>query len=79
MWNARERLLDMLASAPVWLWPRDCWPAMRFDGALRMATGGGHGLIRYTVEVYEPGQVICFWPGAPLSRIPPALLFGQGG
>lgn len=53
-------LLDSLASSSVRVWPRDTWPAMRFDRPLAPGASGGHGPIRYTVEVYEPGRSIRF-------------------
>jgi hypothetical protein len=53
-------LLDSLASAEDQLWPRDQWPAMRFDRPLRVGGVGGHGPIRYVVEAYEPGRSVRF-------------------
>lgn len=49
------KLIDSLASADDRLWPRDRWPAMRFDRPLGVGAVGGHGPIRYSVESYEPG------------------------
>src|SRR5712691_9137677 len=54
------QLLDRLGSESDALWPRDRWPAMRFDRPLQAGAVGGHGPIRYTVESYEPGQAIVF-------------------
>jgi hypothetical protein len=53
-------LLDSLASNQDLLWPRDRWPAMRFDCPLQVGAVGGHGPIRYCVEMYEPGRAILF-------------------
>jgi hypothetical protein len=53
-------LLDGLASGADRLWPRDRWPAMRFDRPLGVGAIGGHGPIRYTVETYEPGTLVRF-------------------
>jgi hypothetical protein len=53
-------LLDSLASKQDLLWPRDRWPAMRFDRPLQVGAVGGHGPIRYRVEMYEPGRAIRF-------------------
>ena len=53
-------LLDSLASSSDRLWPRDTWPAMRFDRPLAPGASGGHGPIRYTIEEYEPGRLIQF-------------------
>jgi hypothetical protein len=53
-------LLDSLASERDRLWPRDRWPAMRFDRPLQVGARGGHGPVRYWVEHYEPGQRVRF-------------------
>lgn len=58
-------LLDTLASPDDALWPKDQWPAMRFDRPLGVGAVGGHGPIRYTVEAYEPGRWIRFRFTAP--------------
>jgi hypothetical protein len=54
------QLVDSLASPADALWPRDHWPAMRFDCSLQVGVRGGHGPIRYTVAVYQPGKYIEF-------------------
>jgi hypothetical protein len=54
------KLIDTLASAEDKLWPRDRWPAMKFDRPLSVGAVGGHGPIRYTVESYQPGHCIQF-------------------
>ena len=53
-------LLDSLGSPGDRLWPRDRWPVMRFDRPLGVGARGGHGMIRYYVESYQPGQKIIF-------------------
>ncbi len=53
-------LLDSLASNQDLLWPLDRWPAMGFDRPLQIGAVGGHGPIRYRVELYEPGRAILF-------------------
>jgi len=53
-------LIDTLSSAGEALWPRETWPAMRFDRPLAAGARGGHGPIRYDVESYEPGRSIRF-------------------
>lgn len=58
-------LLDSLASADDRLWPRDRWPAMRFDRPLGVGAVGGHGPIRYVVDAYEPGRRVAFRFTAP--------------
>ena len=37
------RLLDGLSAADDRLWPKDRWPAMRFDRPLKVGARGGHG------------------------------------
>ena len=58
-------LLDSLASPNDRLWPRDRWPAMRFDRPLGVGAVGGHGPIRYEVEAYIPGRAVGFRFTAP--------------
>lgn len=58
-------LLDTLASEHDELWPHDRWPAMRFDGGLRIGARGGHGPIRYTVESLLPHRQVSFRFTAP--------------
>jgi hypothetical protein len=58
-------LIDGLASRNDKLWPRDRWPAMRFDRPMQVGAIGGHGPIRYTVESYAPGRSITFRFTAP--------------
>ena len=53
-------LLDSLGSSQDRLWPRDCWPSMRFDRPLQVGAIGGHGPIRYVVEGYNPGCAVWF-------------------
>jgi hypothetical protein len=77
------RLLDSLAGADDRLWPRQRWPAMRFDGALAVGRAGGHGPVRYRIEAYEPGARILFRFTAPAGfrgthgfRVEPAAAGG---
>jgi hypothetical protein len=53
-------LLDDLGSVDDELWPRDRWPAMRFDRPLEVGAQGGHGPVRYRVESYEPTRSVRF-------------------
>ena len=61
-------LLDSLASDDDRVWPIE-WPPVRFDGPLEVGASGGHGPIRYSVVIYEPGRVLeCrFAPGLGLD------------
>lgn len=64
-------LVDGLASPQDRLWPRDRWPAMRFDRPLGVGAVGGHGPVTYAVEAYEPGRrvIFRFTPTGRFSRI----------
>src|SRR5271166_5723421 len=59
------RLIDQLAATDDRLWPRDRWPAMRFDRPLAIGAVGGHGPIRYVVESYDRSRRIRFRFCAP--------------
>jgi hypothetical protein len=45
-------LLDALASPKDRLWPRQRWPAIRFDRPLQQGATGGHCPIGYSVHSY---------------------------
>jgi hypothetical protein len=53
-------LLDSLSSPTDALWPKQSWPAMKFDRPLAVGAVGGHGPIQYSVESYTPGRSIVF-------------------
>lgn len=53
-------LIDFLASPADALWPIESWPRMLLDRPLEVGAAGGHGPIRYTVEVYQPGKSVRF-------------------
>jgi hypothetical protein len=55
-----DKLIDNLASPNDLLWPVDRWVAMQFDRPLGVGAVGGHGPIRYDVELYSPGCRIQF-------------------
>jgi hypothetical protein len=58
-------LIDGLSSEDDRLWPTDPWPAMFFDRPLEVGAVGGHGVMKYEVEQYEPGSAVRFrylWP-----------------
>jgi hypothetical protein len=82
--DAVGALLDGLGSDDDRLWPRDRWPAMRLDRPLQAGARGGHGPIRYRVELYEPKRRVRFRFERPrgfdgfhefclVERDPPAL------
>lgn len=53
-------LIDSLASRNDGLWPGKAWPRMKLDRPLGVGADGGHGMIRYRVESYTPGQAVRF-------------------
>ena len=64
-------LLAGLGSDGDLLWPYERWPTspIEFDRPLALGARGGHGLVRYHVEEYEPGRrlVFRFEPGQGLD------------
>ena len=65
------RLVAALGSERDVLWPNAQWPGTRieFDRPLGPGARGGHGVIRYSVEAYEPGRRVRFRfdPGSGLD------------
>lgn len=55
-------LLAGLAGPSDQLWPIERWPTspIEFDGPLKVGARGGHGVIRYRIEDYEPGGSLAF-------------------
>jgi hypothetical protein len=55
-------LVSGLASDHDELWPLERWPTtpIEFDRSLGPGAKGGHGMIRYDVERYEPGRRVVF-------------------
>jgi hypothetical protein len=55
-------LLARLGSDRDALWPSERWPGIpvRYDRPLAVGARGGHGLIRYWGEGYEPGHSLRF-------------------
>ncbi|WP_186434942.1 hypothetical protein [Gillisia sp. Hel_I_86] len=53
-------LLETLATENDKIWPTEKWPAMKFKNGIRTGANGGHGPIRYSVEKYEPNEIIQF-------------------
>jgi hypothetical protein len=69
-------LVESLGSEKDRLWPRDTWPPMRLQGGLAPRSSGGHGPIRYFVELHEPGRLVRFrfsrprgWKGTHEFRV----------
>jgi hypothetical protein len=56
------RLVAALGSERDVLWPNEQWPGtqLEFDRPLGVGARGGHGVIRYSVEEYQPGRFVRF-------------------
>ncbi len=48
-------LLDSLGSTEDRLWPSESWPAQWLDRRIGVGARGGHGPVRYVVDLYQPG------------------------
>ena len=55
-----SELMLKLTSKEDPIWPKNQWPAMRFKDGLNIGAIGGHGIIRYVIEAYQPGAFIKF-------------------
>ncbi len=53
-------LISTLATKNDLVWPYESWPAMRFKDGLKLGSKGGHGIVRYAVEEFDPGNYIKF-------------------
>ncbi len=53
-------LLETLATENDKIWPKEKWPKIKFKNGLQVGEKGGHGLIRYSVEKYNPNEIIQF-------------------
>lgn len=42
------------------VWPLEKWPAMKFNEGIQTGAKGGHGPIKYSVEIYNPRKIIQF-------------------
>ncbi len=58
--NKLIKLLQTLSSDNDCIWPKEKWPAMRFENGLKIGSKGGHGPIRYWIENYTPEEGIQF-------------------
>lgn len=58
--NNVVELLKTLATENDKVWPKEKWPAMKFKEEIKVGAKGGHGPIRYTIEKYNPEQIIEF-------------------
>jgi hypothetical protein len=53
-------MVATIASENDQIWPLEQWPAMRFKEGMKPGSKGGHGPIRYTIEVYDPKALVQF-------------------
>lgn len=53
-------LLKTLATENDKVWPKEKWPKMIFKDGIKIGAKGGHGPIRYSVEKYNPNEIIQF-------------------
>lgn len=53
-------LLETLSTEGDAIWPKEKWPKMKFKGGIQAGAKGGHGPIRYSVEKYDPNEIIQF-------------------
>ena len=52
--------LETLSTENDGIWPKEKWPQMRFKDGIKIGAKGGHGPIKYFVEIYEPNEIIQF-------------------
>ena len=60
-------LLSTLSTDNDKIWPKEKWPAMKFTGGIKIGAKGGHGPIRYSVEKYNPNEIIQFRFSNPIG------------
>lgn len=61
------KLLETLSTENDVIWPSENWPRMKFKGGIQVGAKGGHGPIRYSVEKYNPNEIIQFRFSRPLG------------
>ena len=60
-------LFETLSSSNDSMLATDKWPAMFLDKGLKVGSKGGHGIIRYSVIKYQPGECIRFRFSRPIG------------
>lgn len=53
-------LLETLATENDKIWPKEKWPKIKFKNGIQVGEKGGHAIIRYSVEKYNPNEIIQF-------------------
>jgi hypothetical protein len=56
--SAAGVVIDSLATSHDIFWPDEQWPSISFDRPICVGAMGGHGAIRYVIDVYQPGQLV---------------------
>ncbi|WP_298422666.1 hypothetical protein [uncultured Kordia sp.] len=65
---SKERMteaLQTLGTKHDEVWPKENWPAMKFREGMKVGSKGGHGAVRYTIETYQPDEIIQFLFSSP--------------
>ena len=62
-----SELLKTLSTENDLIWPKENWPEMKFKDGIQVGAKGGHGPIRYTVEKYDPNEIIQFRFSKPIG------------
>ena len=65
--NKVSELLKTLSTENDLIWPKENWPEMKFKDGIQVGAKGGHGPIRYTVEKYDPNEIIQFRFSKPIG------------
>jgi hypothetical protein len=63
--NKVVELLETISTENDQIWPTENWPKMKFKDGIGVGAKGGHGPIRYMVEVYNPEEIILFRFSSP--------------
>ena len=58
--NKVVAFLETLSTENDKIWPKEKWPPMKFNDGIKVGAKGGHGPIRYSVETYNPNELIQF-------------------
>ena len=65
--NKIVELINTLSTDNDKIWPKEKWPAMIFKDGIKIGAKGGHGPIRYSVEKYNPDEIIQFRFSKPIG------------
>ena len=62
-----SELIETLSAENDQIWPKEKWPRMKFKDGIKVGAKGGHGPIRYSVEKYNPNEIIEFRFSKPIG------------